>query len=145
MALQVSFTPVLVAALALAVGPAVGQELVYVEPGLAGCAMASAEGVTPLAPRPVARGLPVPGRIVVRCGFEQGSYTVTLDSTDPAATFSPRTFLVNFGRTVGPGTFTVTFATAGPQRVSARITSNMGSPPLPGRFVGVADRFDVSP
>lgn len=79
------------------------------------------------------------------CGFEQGSYTVTLNSTDPNATFSPRTFLVNFGRVVGNGAFTVTFSTLGIQGVSAAITSNMGSPVVRGHFVSPGNEFNVVP
>jgi hypothetical protein len=87
----------------------------------------------------------VPGRIHVGCGFDRGSYTVTLRSTDPGATFSPATFLVNFGRLVGQGAFAVTFSTAGVQRVSAAITSNMGSPPVQGQFFSPAGTFEVLP
>jgi len=85
----------------------------------------------------------MPGSISVACGFDQGSYTVTLSSTDPGATFSPKTFLVNFGRVVGNGVFAVTFSTVGVQSVSTTITSNMGSPPLRGHFVSPANEFNV--
>ena len=84
------------------------------------------------------------GSLSVACGFEGGSYTVTLNSTDPGAAFSPKTFLVNFGRIVGNGVFAVTFSTVGVQSVSATITSNMGSPAVKGRFVSRASEFDVA-
>ena len=77
------------------------------------------------------------------CGFEHGSYTVNLNSTDPGATFSPKTFLVNFGRIVGTGVFAVTFSTVGVQSVSTTITSNMGSPPVRGNFASRASEFNV--
>jgi hypothetical protein len=116
------------------------QTFYYVEPG----------AVCPAAPAPttataktVARGVPVSGSINVACGFDKGSYTVTLNSTDPAATFSPRTFVVNFGRIVGKGMFTVTFSTLGVQSVSTTITSNMGSPPVLGHFASPANEFNV--
>lgn len=83
------------------------------------------------------------GSLRVTCGFDQGSYTVNLNSTDPDATFTPRTFIVNFGRMVGNGAFTVTFSTPGVHGVSAAITSNMGSPPVRGRFLSAVDRFNV--
>ena len=83
------------------------------------------------------------GSINVACGFGQGSYTVTLNSTDPSATFSPRTFLVNFGRIVGSGAFAVTFSTVGVQRISMTITSNMGSPAVRGHFASPANEFNV--
>ena len=83
------------------------------------------------------------GRISVDCGFDNGSYTVTLNSSDPGATFSPKTFLVNFGRIVGTGVFTVAFSTVGVQSVSATITSNMGSPAVRGYFVSPANQFNV--
>ena len=85
----------------------------------------------------------MPGLIGVACGFGQGSYTVTLNSTDPGAAFSPRTFLVNFGRLVGNGVFTVTFSMVGVQSVSTAITSNMGSPPVRGHFASSANAFNV--
>ena len=91
----------------------------------------------------VRRGVPVPGSISVACGFEQGSYTVTLSSSDPGATFSPKTFVVNFGRIVGNGVFAVTFATVGVQSVSTTISSNMGSPAVRGRFASPANEFNV--
>ena len=77
------------------------------------------------------------------CGFQHGSYTVSLNSSDPGATFSPKTFLVNFGRVVGNGVFAVTFSTLGVQRVSTAITSNMGSPPVRGHFASLADEVNV--
>ena len=83
------------------------------------------------------------GSISVACGFENGSYTVNLNSTDPGATFSPKTFLVNFGRMVGNGVFAVTFSTVGVQSVSATITSNMGSPPVKGYFASPASEFNI--
>lgn len=79
------------------------------------------------------------------CGFDQGSYTVTLNSTDQGATFSPKTFLVNFGRIVGKGAFTVTFSTVGVHSVSAAITSNMGSPAVRGHFASQSNEFNVVP
>ncbi len=77
------------------------------------------------------------------CGFDQGSYTVTLNSTDPGATFLPKTFLVNFGRIVGNGAYTVRFSTEGVYSVSAAITSNMGSPAVRGQFASAANEFNV--
>ena len=77
------------------------------------------------------------------CGFQHGSYTVSLNSSDPGATFSPKTFLVNFGRVVGNGVFAVTFSTLGVQRVSTAITSNMGSPAVRGHFASLADEVNV--
>ena len=77
------------------------------------------------------------------CGFDKGSYTVTLYSTDPGATFSPKTFLVNFGRIVGNGSFAVTFSTVGVQKVSTTITSNMGSPAVRGHFASRVNEFNV--
>jgi len=117
------------------------QSFYYVEPGVASCPAAPAP--TTLGPKAISRGVPVPGRISVTCGFDQGSYTVTLNSTDPGATFSPKTFLVNFGRIVGNGVFAVTFSTVGVQSVSTTITSNMGSPPVRGQFVSPANEFNV--
>jgi len=85
------------------------------------------------------------GSISVACGFDNGSYTVTLNSTDPSATFSPKTFLVNFGRIVGSGVFVVTFSTIGVHSVSAAITPNMGSPAVRGRFASPGNEFNVVP
>lgn len=129
--------------LALAVGAehAAGQSFHYVEAGVASCPPAPASA--PAAPKTVPRGVPVSGSIRVACGFSEGSYTVTLNSTDPGATFAPKTFLVNFGRVVGKGVFEVTFSTVGVQSISTTITSNMGSPPVRGRFVSAASEFNV--
>jgi hypothetical protein len=66
-----------------------------------------------------------------------------LNSTDPGATFSPKTFAVNFGRVVGNGVFAVTFSTVGVQSVSTAITSNMGSPVVRGQFVSPTHAFNV--
>ena len=77
------------------------------------------------------------------CGFEKGSYTVSLNSTDPVATFSPKTVLVNFGRIVGNGVFAVTFSTVGVQSVSMTITLNMGSPAVRGYFASRDNEFNV--
>jgi hypothetical protein len=117
------------------------QNFYYVEPGVATCSPAPAS--TTAAPKAVARGVAVPGRIHVSCGFDQGSYTVSLNATDPGATFAPKTFIVNFGRIVGNGAFAVTFSTVGVQSVTATITSNMGSPVVRGQFVSPDDRFNV--
>ncbi len=129
--------------LALAVGTKHGfcQSFHYVEPGVASCPAAPAPTTT--AAKTVPRGVPVPGSIRVSCGFDQGSYTVSLNSTDPNATFSPKTFLVNFGRIVGSGAFTVRFSTVGVQSVSTTITSNMGSPAVRGHFASPANEFNV--
>lgn len=129
--------------LALAVGArhSASQDLVYVEPGVASCPAAPASPAT--IAKTVQRGTPVPGKIDVRCGFDQGSYTVTLNSSDPGASFKPKTFIVNFGRVVGPAAYTVTFSTLGVHGVSAVITSNMGSPVVQGQFAGSAHQFNV--
>ena len=129
--------------LGLAVGAQHGacQRFVYVEPGLASCPAAPAP--TTAAAKTAPLGVAVPGGISVACGFDKGSYTVTLDSTDPGATFSPKSFLVNFGRIVGNGVFTVTFSTVGVQKVSTAITSNMGSPAVRGHFASAANQFNV--
>lgn len=128
---------------ALAVGAQQGvcQSFVYVEPGIASCPPVPVS--TAAAAKTVQRGAPVPGSISVTCGFDQGSYTVTLNSTDPGATFSPKSFLVNFGRIVGSGAFVVRFSTTGVHSVSAAITSNMGSPAVRGRFASPANEFKV--
>jgi hypothetical protein len=131
----------LLLALAAGSGPVLGQTFYYVEPGVASCPAAPAP--TTAAPKVVARGVAMPGSIHVACGFDQGSYTVTLNSTDPGATFTPKTFLVNFGRVVGNGVFAVTFSTVGVQRVSPTITSNMGSPVVRGHFASAANEFNV--
>ena len=117
------------------------QSFYYVEPGVASCPTAPAP--TAAAPMAVPRGVPVAGRISVTCGFDKGSYTVTLNSTDPSATFSPKTFLVNFGRISGNGVYAVTLSTVGVQSVSTTITSNMGSPAVRGHFASPANEFNV--
>lgn len=131
----------LVIAMGLSATPGHGQSFYYVEPGVAGCPTVPAP--TTAAPKAVSRGVAVPGRIHVSCGFDQGSYTVMLNSTDPGATFSPKTFVVNFGRVVGNGVFAVTFSTVGVQSVSTVITSNMGSPVVRGQFVSPTHAFNV--
>jgi hypothetical protein len=123
-------------------GQGLAQSLYYAEPGNASCPLRAAP--TAVVPKKVQSGAPLPGSISVNCGFDKGSYTVTLSSTDPGATFSPKSFLVNFGSLVGNGAFTVTFASVGVQALSATITSNMGSPAVPGRFAGVTNEFDVT-
>jgi hypothetical protein len=127
--------------LALGHGASAGQDLYYVEPGAASCPRLP----EPQAARPmtVAMGAPVHGRLHVGCGFADGSYTVTLSATDPGAMFAPRTFLVNFGQVVGSGAYVVTFATIGIHSVTASVTSNMGSPPVQGQFVGPDSAFNV--
>jgi hypothetical protein len=126
------------------IGPGQGlcQSLYYVEPGNNACPVRSASAA--VAPKKVQRGASVPGSISVSCGFGKGSYTVTLSSTDPGATFSPKSFLVNFGSLAGDGNFSVIFATTGIQTISAAITSNMGSPAVLGRFASVTNEFDVA-
>jgi hypothetical protein len=128
---------------ALAVGAQEGacQSFVYVEPGIVSCPAAPAPAAA--AAQSVQRGVAVYGSIRVTCGFDQGSYTVTLNSTDPGAAFSPKTFLVNFGRIVGNGAFTVKFSTVGVHSVSVAITSNMGSPAVRGHFASAASEFNV--
>ena len=129
--------------LAVATASAYGrcQSFYYVEPGNVACPAAPAE--TPAAPTTVERGASVSGSISVSCGLDKGSYTVTLDSTDPAATFAPKSFLVNFGAVVGDGVFTVTFHTVGVQTVSAAIASNMGSAAVRGYFTSRTSEFNV--
>ena len=117
------------------------QSFVYVEPGIASCPAPPAPPAN--AAKTVRRGAPLTGTIGVSCGFDKGSYTVTLNSTDQSASFSPKTFLVNFGRIVGNGVFAVTFSTVGVQRISTAITSNMGSPPVRGQFASAANEFNV--
>ena len=134
-------TTLLVIAMAVAAAAGHAQSFHYVEPGVPTCPLAPAP--TRAAPKAVARGVAVPGRIQVSCGFDQGSYTVSLSSTDRDATFFPKTFLVNFGRVVGNGTFAVTFSTVGIQSVSTTITSNMGSPAVRGYFASQANQFNV--
>lgn len=133
----------LVLVLVLGGGQAVGQSLYYVEPGDPACRVPPTS--TAATPKTVPQGATVPGRLHVACGFGQGSYTVTLTSTDPGAAFSPKTFLVNFGRVVGKEAFVVSFATPGVQSISATITSNMGSPAVKGSFVSPAGEFKVVP
>jgi hypothetical protein len=108
------------------------QTFVYVEPNNASCPATVTSSTA--APKLVKSNVAVQGDIRVSCGFKEGSYTVTLSATDPGATFSPKTFLVNFGSLSGSGKFTAKFATLGKQTVYATITSNMGSPVLPGKF-----------
>jgi hypothetical protein len=127
--------------LVAASGRAHALDFRYVEPGLASCPAAPAAGAA--APKTVAPGVALPGSIRVACGFDQGSYTVSLNSTDAGATFTPKTFLVNFGRVVGSGTFAVRFATPGAHRVWTTITSNMGSPAVRGHFTSAASEFQV--
>lgn len=121
--------------------PSHGQMFYYVEAGVASCPMPPMP--TAAAPKAVSRGSAVHGRIHVSCGFNQGSYTVTLSSTDPSAAFSPKTFLVNFGAVVGNGAFAVTFSTVGVQSIAATITSNMGSPAAKGHFVSPTNKFNI--
>jgi hypothetical protein len=127
-------------ALAAGTPQAAGQNFVYVEPGIASCPAAPASTA---ASKTVPRVTPVVGSIRVTCGFDRGSYTVTLNSTDPDAAFSPKSFLVNFGRIVGKGGFAVTFSTVGVHSVSATITSNMGSPAVRGHFASPDNEFKV--
>ena len=135
------FRALLVLAFVVGSEPVLCQSFYYVEPGVASCPAAPAP--TTAAPKAVPRAVPLSGSISVSCGFDKGSYTVTLGSTDPGATFSPKTFLVNFGRIVGNGVFAVTFSTVGVQTVSATITSNMGSPAVRGHFASPANEFNV--
>ncbi len=117
------------------------QSLDYVDPDLPACAP---EPVPVRAePKAVSSGVAVRGAIRVPCGLDQGSYTITLNSTDANARFAPKSFIVNFGRVVGNGVFTVTFATAGLQSVHGSITSNMGSPATRGRFASPAGPIKV--
>jgi hypothetical protein len=108
------------------------QTFVYVEPNNPTCPIVTT--ATQVSPKTVKAGAPMSGAIRVSCGFVAGSYTVILSSTDPKATFSPKTFLVNFGSLSGSGAFSVKFTTAGEQTIFATITSNMGSPLLLGKF-----------
>lgn len=128
-------------ATAAAAPPSSAQNFFYVEPGTAACPKAPTP--TSAAPKAVQPGVALSGRLHVGCGFEQGSYTVTLSSTDTAATFTPKTFLVNFGQIVGAGVFAVRFSTLGLQSVSTSITANMGSPMVLGRFESDGGRFNV--
>jgi hypothetical protein len=120
-------------ALAAWCGHGLAQTFVYVEPNNPKCPIPVA--VPQAAPKTVKSGVPVSGAIRVACSFSEGSYTVTLSATDPNATFSPKTFLVNFGTLSGSGAFSIKFATLGEQTIFATITSNMGSPPLHGKFI----------
>ena len=135
------FRALLVLAFAVGSEPVLCQSFYYVEPGVASCPAAPAP--TTAAPKAVPRAVPLSGSISVSCGFDKGSYTVTLGSSDPGATFSPKTFLVNFGRIVGNGVFAVTFSTIGVQSVSTTITSNMGSPAVRGHFATAVSEFNV--
>ena len=139
--MNAGYRALLVLGLALGTEHGACQSFFYVEPGLASCPAAPAP--TTAAAKTAPRGVAVPGSINVACGFDKGSYTVTLNSTDPGATFSPKTFLVNFGRIAGNGVFTVTFSTVGVQGVSTAITSNMGSPAVRGHFASTANQFNV--
>jgi hypothetical protein len=118
-----------------------GQNFFYVEPGNPACPVVSPPA--PASPKTVKSGVAVPGSIRVGCGFDKGSYTVNLNASDPLAAFSPKSFLVNFGSISGPAKFTVTFATIGTHTMSATITSNMGSPAVPGRFSSLTNEFAV--
>lgn len=121
-----------------------GLNFDYVEPGLAACPVGPvAPAASAAAPKRIAKGVAVAGRISVKCGFDQGSYTVSVNSSDPGASFSPKTFIVNFGQVVGKGVFAVTFATVGVQTVSATITSNMGSPTVRGHFASANNELLV--
>ena len=135
------FRALLVLAFAVGSEPVLCQSFYYVEPGVASCPAAPAP--TTAAPKAVPRAVPLSGSISVSWGVDKGAYTVTLGSSDPGATFSPKTFLVNFGRIVGNGVFAVTFSTVGVQSVSATITSNMGSPAVRGHFASPANEFNV--
>lgn len=128
-------------ALAVCCEQALAQKLVYHEPGNPQCP--AIVQPTPNAPKTVKRGVSITGSVSVRCGFNHGSYTVILSSTDPQASFSPKTFLVNFGSLAGSGAFAVKFATSGQQTISASITSNMGSPMVPGRFSSFTNVVNV--
>ena len=140
-AVRVVRKTLLLMAVAVAGATSHAQNFHYVELGVPACPAAPAPATA--APKAVVRGVAVPGRIQVSCGFDQGSYTVSLNSTDPGAAFSPKTFIVNFGRLVGNGAFAVTFSTPGVHSVTAAITSNMGSPVVRGKFVSPANEFNV--
>jgi hypothetical protein len=129
--------------LAFSLGPSLAQSqnFFYVEPGLASCPAAPMPSSA--TPNKVAKGVAVPGRLSVQCGFDQGSYTVSLSSSDPDATFVPKTFVVNFGQVVGKGVFAVRFSAIGVQTVSATITPNMGSPAVGGKFLSSGNAFEV--
>ncbi len=125
--------------LVFGVQPVLCQGLVYVEPGLAAC---PAPPVAKAA-KTVLQGAAVSGSLRVSCGFAEGSYTVTLHSSDLGASISPRTMLINFGRVVGKGIYTVRFSALGLHSVSAAITSNMGSPAVQGYFASDGNEFQV--
>ncbi len=118
-----------------------GQNFFYVEPGNPACPVVFPPA--PASPQVVKSGVAIAGSISVRCSFDKGSYTVNLNASDPMAAFSPKSFLVNFASVSGPPTFTVTFKTVGIHHISATITSNMGSPAVPGRFSSVTNEFTV--
>ena len=118
---------------------AVGQNFYYLEPGLASCPQPEPK----ITARTLEIGKTTSGKVIVQCGFEAGSYTVILNSSDPDAIFSPKTFIINFGRVVGTAAFTVSFSTVGVQSVSTVISSNMGSPPVRGQFVSPNNAFNV--
>ncbi len=120
---------------------ALAQTFVYVEPDNPSCPVIAQP--PPSAPQTVRSGVSVAGALKVGCGFSEGSYTVILNATDPNASFSPKSFLVNFGSLVGTGVFAVKFSTAGEQTISANITSNMGSPPLRGKFTSFTNVVTV--
>ena len=118
-----------------------GQNFFYVEPGNPVCPVVSPPA--PASPKMVKSGVAISGSISVGCGFDKGSYTVTLNASDPMAVFSTKSFLVNFGGISGPTSFTVTFATIGNHSISATISSNMGSPVVLGHFISFTNEFAV--
>jgi hypothetical protein len=118
-----------------------GQNFFYVEPGNPACPVVSPPA--PTTPKTVKSGLAIPGSVSVGCGLDKGSYTVNLNASDPMAAFSPKSFVVNFGRISGPTKFTLVFASVGTHTISTSITSNMGSPAVPGRFSSVTNEFAV--
>jgi hypothetical protein len=122
-------------------GQSLAQNFVYVEPNNPSCPTIGSP--TAASPKVIRINAASSGDIRVSCGFTEGSYTVTLSATDPNATFSPRTFLVNFGNLAGPGRFSVKFATLGEQMIFATITSNMGSPVLIGKFASANNVINV--
>ena len=118
-----------------------GQNFFYVEPGNPACPVVSAPA--PASPKMIKSGVAISGSISVGCGFDKGSYTITLNASDPMAVFSPKSFLVNFGSISGPTSFTVSFATVGNHSISATISSNMGSPVVLGHFGSFTNEFAV--
>ena len=130
---------VLLSTLALGAQRGLCQSLVYVDPGIASCPAVPV--VT--AARTVQQGAAISGSLSVSCGFAEGSYTATLNSSDSGAIISPKTMLINFGRLVGKGTYTVRFSTPGLHSVSVAITSNMGSPTVQGYFASSGNEFKV--